>query len=142
MNGGGLHEDYRRPPRRPVSNRAFGVAIGVACAFFATWPIVRGGSPRWVLLAVGSAVAATAVVLPRLFGPAAAAWSRVTGVVERIVGVVVLAIAFFVVLTPVAVASRLFGRDPLGLRRRPGAPSFWHRREETRTPAESMKVQF
>ena len=53
------------------------------------------------------------------FGMVTSAWLG-----ER-VGRVVLTIFFFVVITPLGRVLRLFGKDPLSLRRQPGAASYW-----------------
>jgi hypothetical protein len=54
------------------------------------------------------------------------------------VGVVVLGIVFFGLLTPVGLAFRLAGRDPLRLRREPNRTSNW----QSHTPIDDTKRYF
>lgn len=44
---------------------------------------------------------------------------------SRIAGYAVLALFFFVVITPLGMVLRIFGKDPLRLRRPSGAESYW-----------------
>jgi hypothetical protein len=45
--------------------------------------------------------------------------------VSRMAGYAVLALLFFVVVTPLGLILRLLGKDPLRLRRPTGAESYW-----------------
>jgi hypothetical protein len=54
----------------------------------------------------------------------------------------VMAVLFYVTVTPIALLMRMLGKDPLRLRRDPDAASYWiHRTPPGPTP-ESMKNQF
>ena len=44
---------------------------------------------------------------------------------------VILAILFFVILTPLSLVLRWAGKDPLQLRRIPGSRTYWHAAKET-----------
>jgi hypothetical protein len=58
------------------------------------------------------------------------------------VSTLLLVLVFFVVLTPIGVAFRLLGRDPLKRKFDRNAPSYWVKREETATEASSYFRQF
>ena len=61
---------------------------------------------------------------------------------DPVVVPVVLAILFFVVLTPVGFLLRLVGRDALRLKRDPMAASYWIPRRLQRQAPNSMHRQF
>jgi hypothetical protein len=56
-----------------------------------------------------------------------------------VVTLVVLAIMFYLVLTPVALVFRWRGRDALRLRRQPGQTSFWIERGEPPAAGKYLK---
>jgi len=62
-------------------------------------------------------------------------------VLHRIMTPVVLGAIFFLVLTPVALVMRLFGRDALALKLDPVSLTYWKTREPGPAP-ESMSQQF
>ena len=53
-----------------------------------------------------------------------------------------LSVAFFVVLTPIGLLMRAFGKDLLKLRRDPGAASYWVARRPPGHDPKSMVRQF
>ena len=59
----------------------------------------------------------------------------------RVVSPLVLGILFFIVITPVAIFMRCFGRDELRLNKR-NVTSYWIIRESTRLDSESFNEQF
>lgn len=58
-------------------------------------------------------------------------WNGVALKVHAIVSAILLAFAFYVVLTPVALVRRLAGKDPLALRMERGRDSYWRHRDPT-----------
>jgi hypothetical protein len=53
-----------------------------------------------------------------------------------------LGVLYYGVLTPLGVLMRLAGKDPLRLRREPGAASYWLPRQPPGPPPDSMTNQF
>ena len=62
--------------------------------------------------------------------------SYATYPVGFVISHVVLALVYFLVLTPIGLTMRLFGHDPLSRKFDPGARSYWKPRHETK-PTES-----
>ena len=54
--------------------------------------------------------------------------------IGKIVNPIVMALLFFSTITPVGFLMRLFGKDPLRLRRDPAAASYWIEREPSGPP--------
>lgn len=100
-------------------------ALGVLLALVLRWRAVVT-TPQLVVVAAGLALlAAVAVARPRWFrlfhrcSMAVSAWLG-----ERM-GRVVLTLLFLLVFTPLGLLFRLFGHDPLALRRAERAGSYW-----------------
>jgi hypothetical protein len=124
------------------SDRKFGfffAAAFLACALYALWV----GAPARATACLGLAAffAVAAFVKPQLLAPLNRLWFLLGVVLGRIVNPVVLGLVFFLVLTPVAVATRWFGRDALHLKRRP-ADSYWIDRDPVGPSPDSFKNQF
>lgn len=87
--------------------------------------------------AAGGAVAALAALVPAagLFWPEVLRWaflglSWAAFPIGFVVSHLVLALVYFVVLTPIGLAMRLAGRDPMHRRFEPEAESYWVRHEK------------
>jgi len=66
---------------------------------------------------------------PGWLAPANRAWMKLAEILNRVVGPVVLGAIFFLVLTPVAVAMRVIGRDAMKRRFEPAASTYWVERD-------------
>ena len=78
---------------------------------------------------------------PRLLAPFNLAWFKLGLLMGKVVSPIVLGIIFFVLLTPVAVIGRLFGRDELRLKRK-AVQSYWIERVPPGPDGDSFKNQF
>ncbi|HEY3861506.1 MAG TPA: SxtJ family membrane protein [Verrucomicrobiae bacterium] len=83
-------------------------------------------APIWIaILCVLAVVAATAWMRPRWFRGYYRFTARLGFAITRIAGCVILAFFFFIIVTPLGLILRMFGQDPLRLRRPPNASTYW-----------------
>lgn len=107
--------------------RSFGLmlaALLLAAGVYRAW---HGLPPAATLamLAVGALSATAAALLhPALLDPVARLWLRLGAILGMIVSPLVLAVIFFLLVTPIALIARLLGRDELRLKR-PSGKSYW-----------------
>jgi hypothetical protein len=78
-----------------------------------------------VALCLLAALAAAAALRPRWFRGYYRFSAKVGFGLSQMAGGVVLALVFFIVVTPLGLAMRMLGKDPLRLRRPAGAESYW-----------------
>jgi hypothetical protein len=128
--------------KRP-SNRKFGFTFAVIFTAvsiygaFARWnPIVSG---LWAL--AGTTFFLLAALAPQLLTSLNRAWFAFGELLGRIVSPLVLGALFFVLITPISIITRLFGRDELRLKRRAVA-SYWVLRQTPVLDPNSFKQQF
>jgi hypothetical protein len=119
----------------------FGVAWLV---FFGLWGCafwLRGRPTAGKILLVAAAAVPLAGAASRSFlRYAYLGLSYATYPVGFAVSYVVLALVYFLALTPIGLTMRLFGRDPLSRKFEPGADTYWKSRERTK-PVESYFKQ-
>jgi hypothetical protein len=131
------------PYEAPVSsNRSFGLTFAGAFAALGAISLWRGGLERgaWELaLAVGFLT--LAAFAPGTLGPLNRAWAWIGRALNSVVSPVLIIVLFYGVVTPVGLAMRAVGKDPLRLRRDPHSSSYWiDCREESKTS--DMRRQF
>lgn len=126
------------PPDRHV-----GILFTAVFIVIAFWPLIFGsGQLRIWALTIGLAFFVTALIRPKTLNPLNRAWMAFGLLLSRIVNPLVLSILFFVVITPVALVTRLFGRDPLRLKLEPNSKSYWVDRDPRMFESGTMKDQF
>lgn len=138
-----MHTNRPNPPEglQLPTNRSFGL---VFCGFFALlalFPLLSGGSVRLWSAIVSATFGATALFLPSVLTPLNRLWMRFGALLHRIVSPIVLALLFFVVITPFGLVMRLLGKDPLKLRSEP-VQTYWIDREPPGPQPESLNNQF
>ncbi|HEX6827924.1 MAG TPA: SxtJ family membrane protein [Burkholderiales bacterium] len=138
-----VHEDLRREIEvEGSSNRSFGVVFTIVFLIIALLPLFKGEGPRVWALALSAAVAAVTLVRPALLAVLNRLWMKFGLLLGKIVSPVVIGILFYGVITPFGIAMRLAGKDPLRLKRDPGASTYWIRRDPPGPPPDSLSNQF
>ena len=123
-------------PHRP--GRRFGLEIGIVAAIAGVLLVRRQHPALGVACLVLSAVLiACAWARPSALDPVARRWLAFATALARVSTPVVLAMLYFVVVTPMAILRRTFGKSPF--RRDPGAASYWV--TPTRRTAEEQRAR-
>ncbi len=125
-----------KPSHRDL--RLFAV-VQLVVAFIAAWLIQRrygADALAMVLCVVSLAVLVTGLISPQLVRPLFLAWMIAAFPIGWVMSHVVLAVVYFAVVTPIAFALRMAGRDTLQRKPRPDATTYWIPRS---TPSESNR---
>lgn len=137
------HEQARAEDASAVaSDRVFGFVLAVFFLIIAALPLWSGGAWRVWALVPAAILTAAALLAPSVLAPFNRLWSAFGDALRRITTPVVLAFIFFVVLTPMGLLMRLFGKDLLRLRFDKAASSYWIDRRPPGPAPESFKDQF
>jgi len=127
---------------RVSSDRTFGLVFTAFFLLIGLWPLRKAGDVRWWAVAIGVVFLAAALRRPTVLHPLNRAWAQLSLLLARVVNPVVMGLLFFVVITPMALALRLLGKDPLRLRYDPVASSYWLHRKPPGPAPETMSNQF
>jgi carbamoyltransferase len=109
--------------------RKFGLVMAGATALLGGYFHWRGYAAAPWVAAVAGAFLLGAVTFPRLLGPIERFWLEVGGALGAVVSRVVLALAFYLVITPLGLAMRVIFRDTLGKRPNTTLNTYWVRVE-------------
>jgi Saxitoxin biosynthesis operon protein SxtJ len=141
-----LHETYRdEEPAEAGGDRAFGCTVGSIVMVIGAAKILAAGTIP--LIACLIFVAGTLLLLLGIFAPSRLsglnrAWLKVGGALAKVVNPVVLALLFFVAVTPMALVMRMVGKRPLRLSPDRAAATYWIKREPPEGGTPSMRQQF
>ena len=106
-------------PTRHISTselRKFGLVVGTAFVGLAAIAFVRHkpGVMMGVLAAAGGALVLFGVAAPSALRPVHRAWVRLSLALSSVTTPLFMGALYFLVLTPLSLAMRAFGRRPLG----------------------------
>jgi Saxitoxin biosynthesis operon protein SxtJ len=121
-----FHENLARKHEvKSGSDRAFGLVMAAACCCVAGYGVWVGSSnwPYWLAAAIAFATAA--LLWPALLAPLNRLWFQLGRILHRVVNPLVMGVLFFLVITPIGLLMRVFGKRPLALDFAPEATSYW-----------------
>ena len=125
----GIREEIRALDVSKKALRSFGYVVGgvlVGVAVFILWR--RGWEPGtvvYVLGGIGGALMVLGLVLPVILRPIYRVWMGLAFVLGFIMTRVLLTLVFYLVVTPIGLLLRLFGKDPMQRALKPDQPSYW-----------------
>jgi hypothetical protein len=108
------------------AEREFGLVVGGVFALLGVWWLYRGKFlyPALVLTIVGLALVLFGLLAPRVLAAPRKAWMKLAEVLAFVSSRIILALIYFLVLTPIGLTKRAMGWDPLH-RRAASGESFW-----------------
>ena len=120
-------------------NRKFGYVVGLALLVLAAFRIfIRHQNMWWILAAIAVILLLLALVKPLWLNPLRLVWDKIGHVLGIINTYILLTLFYFVILTPLSLIMRLFGKDILKLKRNKN-DTYW---ENTLPKTGSMENQF
>jgi hypothetical protein len=82
------------------------------------------------------------ILLPLPMKPVYGTWLKISHFLGRLVTMMILTLAYYLVITPAAIIKRVVGGRPLPLKPDKNASSYWVRREEPAQPRERFPKRF
>lgn len=124
-----------------TEGRKFAFTVAAAFLVFGTIALWRDHpTPSRILMALGAILVLAGTVVPARIGPVYDAWMGLARAISRITTPIFMGLVYFVVITPVGLAVRLVGRNPI--RHRPVDGSLWKERSISASERGNMTNQF
>ena len=121
------------------SNRSFGLLFFVVFLVIAFWPLTKQGEVNLYLISIALIFFVLGILNSKILSPLNKAWIKLGEILGRIVAPVVMAIVYFIILTPISLLVRLFGKDLIGMKFSNDINSYWIKRKKN---LGSMDKQF
>lgn len=125
------------------SNRDFGLLLAGFFALLSAYEAYQGADAFMIYgyLISGAVLGLVGVTAPKLLTPFTKTWIKIGESMNKIVSPLALGVIFFLLITPVAIVTRLFGRDELRLKK-VNTNSYWIDRVPPGPAGDSFKNQF
>ena len=120
------------------SNRSFGILFSIVFAAIAFWPLLNLGEIRVWSVIVSSIFLLLGLINSKLLYPLNFVWVKFGELIGKVVAPLVMALIFFIILTPIGLFLRLIGKDLLNIKLNQNK-TYWIKRDKEPGP---MKRQF
>ena len=121
------------------SNRSFGLLFFLVFLIVGLWPLKNSLDPNLYLISISAVFLILGLTNSKILSPLNKLWIKFGEILGTVIAPLVMALVYFIVLTPISLIVRIFGKDLLGLKFLKKKDSYWIRRKSKRF---SMKKQF
>ena len=132
-----IREEIKKLKRGERELRKFGWLVGGVLIALSILMWLRHKTYFPYFLAPGVLLIGSGFLFPKALKQVYIAWMSAAIVLGFVVSNIILALFFFLMITPIGLTARLLGKDFLRLKIDREAPTYWIRREQiAKTPAE------
>ena len=121
------------------SNRSFGLLFFIVFLILALWPLKSEEDLRLWALALSLTFLILGVLNSKLLNPLNILWFKFGILLGSLVSPIVMAIVYFLVVTPTGIFMRFLGKDLLKMRKTKSVSTYWIKRDKQQR---TMKKQF
>ena len=112
------------------SNRSFGILFFLVFLGFGLWPLTKEMGPNIYLIIISVVFLVLGLLNSKLLSPLNEIWIKFGEILGRIIAPLIMALVYFLILTPISLLVRAFGKDLLGLKYLKQQNSYWIKRKK------------
>ena len=124
---------------KKVNNLGFGILFFIVFLILGFYPMYKGDNPNIYFLVLSLPFIILGLLNSKILTPFNMAWIKLGEILGLIIAPIVMAIVYFIVLTPISLIVRVFGKDILNMKLDKKLESYWINRKKN---LGSMKKQF
>ena len=121
------------------SNKSFGLLFFVVFLIIGLWPLKNGENLNLYFITAAAVFLILGLLNSKLLSPLNKFWIKLGEILGTIIAPIVMVLVYFVILTPVSLIVRIFGKDLLGLKFLKEKETYWIKRKKN---IGTMKKQF
>ncbi len=115
---------------KKTSNRSFGILFFIVFLGFGLWPLTKEMNPNIFLIIISITFLILGILNSKVLSPLNNLWIKLGEILGKIIAPVVMALVYFLILTPISLLVRAFGKDLLGLKYLKQQNSYWIKRKK------------
>ena len=119
-------------------NRSFGLLFFIVFLALALWPLTKKGEINIFLISIALIFLVLGLLNSKILSPLNKAWIKFGEILGRVIAPIVMAIVYFLILTPISLLVRLFGKDLIGMKFSNDIKSYWIKRKKHLGPMDKQ----
>ena len=123
--------------QKKSNTRSFGILFCIVFLLIAIWPLISSNHIRYWAIILSITFLILGIVNSKLLSPLKDYWIKLGEILGKVIAPIVMSLVFFIILTPIGIILRIFGKDLLKLKKNKKS-SYWLSRGDLK----SMDRQF
>ena len=111
-------------------NRSFGLLFFIVFLAFALWPLTKKGEINLYLISIALIFLILGLLNSKILTPLNRSWIKFGELLGRIIAPIIMGIVYFIILTPISLLVRLFGKDLIGMKFNNNLNTYWIKRKK------------
>ena len=116
--------------KKNTQNRSFGLLFFVVFLAFALWPLTKANELNYYLLFAALVFLVLGLLNSKILSPLNKIWIKFGELLGKVIAPIAMAMVYFVILTPISLIVRLFGKDLIGIKFKKNVNSYWIKRKK------------
>ena len=112
------------------NNRGFGFLFFIVFLGFGLWPLINNGNINFFLISISLIFLILGLLNSKLLTPLNKGWIKFGEVLGIIIAPIVMCLVYFIILTPISLIVRIFGKDLLRLKSIKKIETYWIKRDK------------
>ena len=112
------------------SNKSFGILFFLVFLGFGLWPLTKDMSPNIYLITISVIFLILGLLNSKLLSPLNNLWIKFGEILGKVIAPIVMAVVYFLILTPISLLVRLFGKDLIKMKFNNNIKSYWIKRKK------------
>ncbi len=122
--------------------RKFGIIVGIVLLIIAGFFFLKEKESFQLFLTIGTVLFVTGIVIPFTLKPIYWVWMTFATILGWFMTRVILSLLFYVILTPIGLIARSFGKQFLDLKQNHSQQSYWNMRIVETFDTQNYEKQF
>lgn len=122
--------------------RSFGVTIGIILLLIAGFLLYKEKESFQIFLYIAGSFIGFGLIFPVILKPIYFIWMIFAVILGWFMTRVILSLLFYVIITPIGVVLRIFGKDFLELKKQAIQGSYWNQRDSNVEQNQNYEKQF
>ena len=120
-------------------NRSFGILFFIVFFIIGLYPVYVGNSVNIYLILLSILFLVLGILNSKILTPLNIAWLKLGELLGVLISPIIMALIYFLILTPISLIVRIFGKDLLNIKFNSFSKTYWIKRKKNVT---TMKKQF
>ena len=116
--------------KQNTQNRSFGLLFFIVFLAFAFWLLIKKGEINLYLISISLIFLILGLLNSKILTPLNKSWIKFGELLGRIIAPIVMGIVYFIILTPISLLVRLFGKDLIGMKFNKNLKTYWIKRKK------------
>ena len=122
--------------------KSFGVTIGIILLLIAGFLFYKDKESFQIFLYIAGAFIGFGSIIPIILKPIYIVWMVFAVILGWFMTRVILSLLFYVIITPIGLVLRIFGKDFLDLKKQAVQRSYWNQRDRNFEKNQNYEKQF